>query len=131
MSARRTTRQMRADDTRHRLFQAAAQLFALHGYHDTTVDQIVQKAGVAKGTFFVHFATKDAVITELVRHEVRAARRARTAALGQGGTPLDAIMATFVALGEEASASRQVSRAVLAAILENPEIGGYADALFG
>src|SRR5262245_36572977 len=131
MSARRTARQMRADDTRHRLFQAAAQLFALHGYHDTTVDQIVQKAGVAKGTFFVHFATKDAVITELVRHQVRAARRARATALGKGSNPLEAILATMMTLGAEGGASRPLSRAVLAAILENPEIGGYADALFG
>ena len=44
----------------------------LHGKRE-----IVREAGVAKGTFSVHFATKDAVITDLVRNQVRIARRAR------------------------------------------------------
>jgi len=131
MAAQRTTRQIRADDTRRRLFAAAAELFAAHGYHDTTVDQIAKLAGVAKGTFFVHFATKDAVVAELVRHQVRAARRARALALAEGGTPIQALVAAVTKLGEEAGASRPLSRAVMAALLENPELSGYADAVFG
>ena len=124
-----TARQLAANDTRRRLFAAAVALFADAGYHGTTVDAIAKRAGVAKGTFFVHFATKDAVVTELVRGQTAAARRARVAALADG--PLAALRATTLALGAEAGRSRELSRAVLAATLENPTVAQDADTLFG
>ena len=112
----RSLRQAQADDTRARLFAAAAGLFATQGYHETTVDQIAREAGVAKGTFFVHFTTKDAVITELVGKQVRAARRARE---HEQGTPVDRLRAAVLALGDQAGVSRGLSRAVLSATLAN------------
>src|SRR5256885_9293999 len=112
-----TARQLAADDTRKRLFAAAVQLFSTSGYHATTVDAIARKAGVAKGTFFVHFATKDAVVTELVRRQTRATLDARLAALADG--PIPALRATVMALGAQANLSRELTRAVLAALLEN------------
>jgi AcrR family transcriptional regulator len=129
MAAQRTARQLRADDTRARLFAAASELFATRGYHDTTVDAIVKRAGVAKGTFFVHYATKDAVIIDLVRIQTSMAKKARAAALPSG--PLAALRATVLMLGDQAGFSREVSRAVLAATLEDARVAGDADALFG
>jgi AcrR family transcriptional regulator len=129
MAANRTARQLRADDTRARLFAAATELFATRGYHETSVDAIVKRAGVAKGTFFVHFATKDAVIVDLVRFQTHAARRARSAALSDG--PLAALRASVITLGEQAGYSRELSRAVLEAVLENADVSGDADQMFG
>ena len=129
MAAQRTARQLRADDTRARLFAAASEMFATRGYHATTVDAIAKRAGVAKGTFFVHFATKDAVITDLVRIQTRQAKKARAAALPTG--PLAALRAAVLMLGEQAGFSRELSRAVLSATLENANVAGDTDALFG
>jgi len=123
----RSPRQAQADDTRARLFAAAAKLFATRGYHETTVDQIAREAGVAKGTFFVHFATKDAVVSELVARQVRAAKNARDQATGG---PIDRLKAAVLALGEQAGASRELSRAVLSATLANAEVSDRAGALF-
>lgn len=128
MAAQRTARQLRADDTRARLFAAASELFATRGYHATTVDAIARRAGVAKGTFFVHYATKDAVITDLVRIQTRQAKKARAAALADG--PLAALRATVLMLGEQAGLSREISRAVLSATLDNAHVAGDADVLF-
>jgi AcrR family transcriptional regulator len=124
-----TARQIAADDTRKRLFASAVALFGSAGYHATTVDAIARRAGCAKGTFFVHFATKDAVVIELVRRQTRVALDARAAALPAG--PAAALRATVLALGAQASLSRELSRAVLAATLENRELAHDADALFG
>jgi AcrR family transcriptional regulator len=121
----------RGDDTRARLFAAAVRLFAAHGYADTTVDRIVREAGVAKGTFFIHFATKDAVITELVRNQVRIARRARDRVLAGGGSPVEALRAATMTLGEQAAADRQLSRAVITANILSPALGGFAESVFG
>ncbi|MBC2722856.1 TetR/AcrR family transcriptional regulator [Desulfosporosinus sp.] len=59
--------------TRGLIFEAAMELFLKQGYDDTTVEQIVAKADVAKGTFFNHFPTKDAILSELGRQRVELA----------------------------------------------------------
>jgi AcrR family transcriptional regulator len=119
------------DVTRARLFDAAVRLFAKHGYAATSVEQITREAGVAKGTFFVHFATKDAIVTELVRHQVRAARRARDRTIAKGGSPIDALRATVMTLGAEVAVDRELSRVVIAANILNPTLGGFAESVFG
>ena len=125
----RTLRQQRADETRARVFEAACDLFLAQGYHATSVDSIAARAGVAKGTFFVHFKTKAAVIAELVRTQTSAARRARARALASGG-PIDALRAAVMTLGKHAAASKTLSGAVLAATIESREVGGSAADLF-
>lgn len=128
-TASQKRRQLQAEETRARLFKAACKAFAERGYHQANVADIAGAAGVAKGTFFAHFGTKDAVITELVRGQVATARHARAVAL-ETGTPVDALVAATMTLAEQAGRSRGLSRAVLAATLENQQIGTDADALF-
>jgi AcrR family transcriptional regulator len=128
-AAQPTPRQRQAEETRRRLFAVACRLFSERGYHEVNVAEITREAGVAKGTFFAHFGTKDAVITELVEGQVAAARQARREALA-AGTPVDALIAAAMTLGEEAGRSRSLSRAVLAATLGSRQVGTTADALF-
>jgi AcrR family transcriptional regulator len=130
MAVARQPRRARADDTRARIFAAAVRLFSEKGYADTTVDRIVQEAGVAKGTFFVHFATKEAVVTELVRNQIRGARGARDRVLAAGGSPVEALRATVMSLGEQAGQNRALSRAVVTANIASSELGGYAESVF-
>ena len=123
------TRAAKAAETRARIFAAAAELFSKDGYHTTTVEKIAAAAGVAKGTFFVHFKSKDAVIAELVRIQTSSARKARARALESDG-PIAALRAAVMTLGEHAAVSRALSRGVTAAILESHELGGAATQLF-
>lgn len=125
-----SARAKQKDETYQRLFRAACELFARLGYHGTTVASIAKAAGVAKGTFFVHFATKEAVILKLVRMQVAAAHKKRQAVLDKTGSPLAALRATVMALGTEAARSRELSRAALSASLANAELAGTTNALF-
>jgi AcrR family transcriptional regulator len=60
--------------TRERLFVAAVAEFKRSGVADADVATIVSDAGVAHGTFFFHFPTKEHVVAELgQREEVRMA----------------------------------------------------------
>ena len=52
--------------TRAKLFDAAAALIGEQGLHATTVDQIVERAGVAKGTVYYHFKSKDELFQALL-----------------------------------------------------------------
>ena len=46
---------------RDELVEVAAKLFYEQGYHCTGVQQIIQEAGIAKGTFYSHFKSKEAL----------------------------------------------------------------------
>jgi AcrR family transcriptional regulator len=62
-----------ADDgkarTRARILRAATTLFQQQGYRRTSVDQVAQEAGVAKGTVYVHFKTKAELLFHAIREE--------------------------------------------------------------
>src|SRR5438552_18373064 len=60
-----------ADLTRERLERAALELFTAHGYHETTTPQIAKKAGVAEGTIYRHFTSKQHCFNELYRTAAR------------------------------------------------------------
>jgi AcrR family transcriptional regulator len=53
-------------DRRQQILARGRDVFARHGYHDTTVDDIVAAAGVARGTFYLYFADKRSLFEELV-----------------------------------------------------------------
>src|SRR5258705_4085841 len=55
------------DLTHQRLIRAALELFSTRGYHDTTTAQIAKKAGIAEGTIYRHFPSKQQLLNELYR----------------------------------------------------------------
>ncbi|MEM6531815.1 MAG: TetR family transcriptional regulator [Myxococcota bacterium] len=48
----------RSERTKEALARAAVELFAERGYEETTIDDIVERAGVSRRTFFRHFPSK-------------------------------------------------------------------------
>ena len=54
-----------ARNTRSRIVSAAWELFYENGYDDTTVDDIVERSGTSKGSFYHYFAGKDALLSSL------------------------------------------------------------------
>ncbi|MGB6209323.1 TetR/AcrR family transcriptional regulator [Mycobacterium sp.] len=65
----RSTREAKRLQTRERLLGAAIAEFKRSGMTEADVSAIVDAAGVAHGTFFFHFPTKQHVLLELERRE--------------------------------------------------------------
>jgi len=88
-----------ADLTRQRLIRSALELFTTRGYHDTTTAQIAKKAGIAEGTIYRHFASKQHLVNELYRAGQRWAMKIvhETVANPDAGTVRQQL--TAVALG--------------------------------
>jgi TetR/AcrR family transcriptional regulator, cholesterol catabolism regulator len=63
-------RSRRREDTRQRLYEAAIELIAERGYSATTVDEIAERAGVAKGTVYYNFPSKTALFEGLLTHGI-------------------------------------------------------------
>ncbi len=49
------------------ILEAARLVFAAKGYGDATVDDIADKAGIAKGTVYLYFPSKREIFVELIR----------------------------------------------------------------
>ncbi|MFF0449541.1 TetR/AcrR family transcriptional regulator [Streptomyces sp. NPDC004609] len=56
--------------TRAKLYEAAVTLIAEQGFSATTVDEIAERAGVAKGTVYYNFKSKTELFEELLRFGV-------------------------------------------------------------
>ncbi len=55
--------QDRTKKTRKKILAAARFLFDSQGYEQSSVDQVAKRAGVAKGSVFVHFSDKASLLT--------------------------------------------------------------------
>lgn len=64
---KRKTREQRREDRREALKAAAADVFAADGYHAAKVSQIVEKVGVAQGTFYLYYEGKQQIFGELLQ----------------------------------------------------------------
>lgn len=105
-----------------RLVLAALDLFAEHGYENTTVIEIAERAGLTKSTFFRHFSDKREVL--FGQGEMPTLLGEAITAAPDGAMPLQAVAAALDAVGREAfTPSRRAfgarRRAVIAA---NPEL---------
>lgn len=63
---------MKSSPTREALLEAACTLFYQRGIHATSVDAILEKAGVARQSLYLHFNSKDGLVAEFLK--VRDAR---------------------------------------------------------
>lgn len=54
------------EQRRAQILAVATQVFAEKGYHDARIDDIVVRAGIARGTFYLYFSDKRAIFEELV-----------------------------------------------------------------
>ena len=64
--------QNRTRATRARLIESAQGIIAAKGYGALRVEDVVQTAGVAKGTFFAHFAGKDGLMELMIGAQINA-----------------------------------------------------------
>lgn len=57
---------MRREERHSQVLRCARKVFAEKGYHAAGVADIIREAGVARGTFYLHFASKRAIFDELL-----------------------------------------------------------------
>ncbi|MFF3664463.1 TetR/AcrR family transcriptional regulator [Microtetraspora malaysiensis] len=108
---------MTREDTRNRLFRSAVELIAEQGFSGTTVDAIAERAGVAKGTVFYNFGSKDALFAALLDHGI--------------GRLSTSLAEAAEAAGGPAAPLARLDAVVLAQLRFLDEYGPFARVLFG
>ena len=96
-------RERKKEETRERIFREAVKLFRHKGFEATTIDEISEKADVAKGTFFNYFPRKEAVLGYLSEVRMANAVGNAEAILAAPGSAEDKLLALYgdIAAGYE------------------------------
>lgn len=115
VSLRERQRQERED----LILRAAADLFLERGYHDTSMEDIAARVGIAKGTVYLHFASKEDLALAFVTQGAHRFASGLDSILASDETPrakLEAVFdRSFSAMGEGISQ-------IMSTIFRNPEI---------
>lgn len=105
----RTARGVR---TRRAILDAAAAEFSEHGYHDGSISGITRRAGVALGSFYTYFDSKDAVFRALVRDMSGQVRDYVTPRIAGAQDQIDAERLGLLSYLEFARAHKEIYRIV-------------------
>ena len=63
---------MRDNDKHGQIIDAAVRVFARNGYYNSRVSDIAREAGIASGTIYLYFKTKDDILVTLFREKMAA-----------------------------------------------------------
>lgn len=58
-----TKQQLKSQETKERIFQAAKTILQKNGYENLSIKNICEEAGVSNGSFYHHFKTKDDLLS--------------------------------------------------------------------
>jgi len=89
------------DETRGRLFEAAAEVFAKVGVGAATVEQIASAAGFSRGAFYSNFATKDELLIAMLEDHVQQSVTHNLGILAKHPDPESFVEALQANLGRE------------------------------
>jgi TetR/AcrR family transcriptional regulator, fatty acid metabolism regulator protein len=100
-------------DKRERILSAAERVFAQRGFFHARVSEIAREAGVADGTIYLYFKSKDELLISLFESRMERVVRVLTAATGAAGPGARDRLVAFL----EAYAALVVENPALAEVL--------------
>ncbi len=108
----RTTRaRALREERRQQILDAALEIFADSGYHRASISDIVKRAKVARGTFYLYFDSKHAIFAELLEDLLTGFRGTVVGVDTSGDAPplLDQLVETVRLILDAACSSRAVA----------------------
>lgn len=111
-------------DRRAQLLKSARRVFASKGYHDASIDDVIRRANVARGTFYNYFDSKRAVFQQVLEDLFRLLwESVSPIRVGPGEDVRAQIVADLLALSEVVERDPDVARILLGAALGvDPEV---------
>jgi len=116
----------RAAERRQAIIEAALDEFTARGFAATRLDDIAKRAGVAKGTIYLHFKDKESMFEELIRTAIVPLVGRMHAPPPIGGSVRDAIE-TFAKTFIQEVASTRRGDIVRVIVAEGPRFPAIAD----
>ena len=109
------------EEAKKKILAAGREVMARKGYRATTMDDIAEHVGVSKAALYLYFASKDALVVEIVKAFPEQIRE-RTMSMYPAATPLDAWTAVLDFYLENDPEQNALFFELLSLIPRNPEI---------
>jgi TetR/AcrR family transcriptional regulator, cholesterol catabolism regulator len=103
-------------EVERRIRESALRLFREKGYEATTVEEIAERADVAKGTFFNHFPRKDSLLEAIAMDVLEEVRLDLGPVAGWTGTGREQLRRLFLRLAKAEAEDPELSKVM---IIEN------------
>ncbi len=103
-------REHQKQERKERIYRAALRLFREKGFENTTVEEIAEAAGVARGTFFNYFPTKEAVLLYLGEQQMGGLQALAGMRGLDGLSTVDRVKRLLRSLAESAEEDRDLVR---------------------
>ncbi len=113
MAVKEPTRQSRAEETRRLLLDAAQNIFGRKGYHDASMDDIVQAADRSKGAAYFHFPGKGDIFRAVLKRLADRLERKVHRAVALETMPIARLDAALAAVLDAFTGHRRVARLAL------------------
>lgn len=107
------TQSERRAETRKKIIQAAKKLFEKHGFESTSVEQIVARAKVAKGTFYQYYETKFDILADAARDEGAEKARHALQTVANGSPAIPVLEQYIMALCNWFEAHEKIAEALI------------------
>lgn len=111
-------RDRKKERTRREIYEAAMRLFAKAGFGAVTIAEICEEADVGRGTFFLHFPSKAALLYEFNQ---RVAEEFRAGLAEPRATAREELCTLVARLSVELAAQAEVMSAMVAEFFASPE----------
>jgi len=123
----RSTRAERAAERREAIIDAALDEFVARGFTAARLDDVAKRAGVAKGTIYLHFKDKEALFQELIRAALVPLIGRLAAPPAAGGSVRAALEAFGQTFAQEVVATRrgEIVRLIVAEGARFPNIADF------
>jgi AcrR family transcriptional regulator len=113
MAVKEPRRQSRAEETRRLLLDAAQNIFGRKGYHDASMDDIVQAADRSKGAAYFHFPGKGDIFRAVLNRLADRLERKVHRAVALETMPIARLDAALAAVLDAFTGHRRVARLAL------------------
>ena len=115
---------------RQAVLTAALAVFAEHGFEAARLDDVAARAGVAKGTLYLYFADKEALLEELIRSVVGPVRKAIERVAANPALPAATALQTVFKVFESEVLGTERKLLVRLVISEGPRFPRIAELYF-
>src|SRR5947209_10098101 len=95
VTAPRSLKEKQRQEREALILQAAEEILAEKGYHETSMDEIAARVGVAKGTVYLHFPSKEELVIAIFERSLQQVLQGLEEAFMQDGTNRAKLAAMF------------------------------------
>lgn len=97
-NAPRSLKEKQRQERETLILQAAEEVFLDKGYHETSIDEIAARVGIAKGTVYLHFPSKEDLLFAIFVRDTQHLQESLEAKIAEVTTPQAKLEAIFTTM---------------------------------